>query len=209
MGTVPPAFKVLMSSDKKHPEFNHPAPKTLDLLLSRRSGSAKAMKEPGPSKRQLAEILKAGARAPDHGKLFPWRLIVFEGKGREKAGDILAEVKQAEGERDKQVEEERLRFLRAPLVIGVISSAREQHKIPVWEQELSAGAVCQNILVAVTATGFVGNWVTEWYAYHPVVKARLGLNPGERVAGFIYIGTAKDELEERPRPEMDGIVTVF
>jgi nitroreductase len=198
-----------MSSDKKHSEFNHPAPAALDLLLSRRSGSAKAMTEPGPSKRQLAQILQAGARAPDHGKLFPWRFIVFEGKGRQRAGDILAEVAEAEGERDKQVEEERGRFLRAPLVIGVISTAREQHKIPVWEQELSAGAVCQNILIAATALGFVGNWITEWYAYHPAVKAQLGLTPGQRIAGFLYIGTAKDALEERPRPEMDRIVTVF
>src|SRR5579871_30934 len=190
-------------------EFNRPAPHTIDLLLSRRSGSAKAMKGPGPSQQQLAQILQAGARAPDHGKLFPWRFILFEGKGRERAGDILADVMQAEGERDKQVEEERGRFLRAPVVIGVVSAAREQHKIPVWEQELSAGAVCQNILVAATALGFVGNWISEWYAYHPAVKQRLGLKAGERIAGFIYIGTARDELEERPRPDMDRIVTVF
>jgi nitroreductase len=167
------------------------------------------MKEPGPSKKQLAQILQAGARAPDHGKLFPWRLILIEGKGRARAGDILAEVMEAEGERSKQVEEERGRFLRAPLIIVVVSAAREQHKIPVWEQELSAGAVCQNILVAATALGFVGNWITEWYAYHPVVKQKLGLKAGERVAGFIYVGTAKEELEERPRPEMDKIVTTF
>ena len=198
-----------MSHDKKHGDFNHPAPKALDLLLTRRSGSAKAMTEPGPSKKQLADILKVGARAPDHGKLFPWRFLVIEGKGRSRAGDILAEVMQAEGEREKQVEEERGRFLRAPVVVAVISAAREQHKIPVWEQELSAGAVCQNLLVAATASGFVAQWVTEWYAYHPVVKQRLGLKAGERIAGFVYIGTAKDELEERPRPDMDKIVTVF
>jgi len=189
--------------------FNHPAPHALDLLLTRRSGSAKAMTGPGPSKKQIEEILQAGARTPDHGKLFPWRFIIFEGKGRERFGDILADVMQAEGERAKQVEEERGRLLRAPLVIGVISAAREQHKIPLWEQELSAGAVCQNILIATTALGFVGNWLTEWYAYHPEVKARMGLKPGERVAGFIYIGTAKDALEERPRPDLDKIVTRF
>lgn len=189
--------------------FNHPSPSTLDLLLTRRSGSAKAMTGPGPSKKQLADILQAGARAPDHGKLFPWRFIVFEGKGRERMGDILADVMEAEGERDKQVEEERGRFLRAPLVIGVISHAREQHKIPVWEQELSAGAVCQNLLIAATALGFVANWLTEWYAFHPVVKEKVGLKPGERVAGFIYIGHPKDALEERPRPEMDQIVIRF
>ena len=193
----------------KRDTFNHPAPDAMDLLLTRRSGSAKAMKAPGPSKSQIDDILRAGARAPDHGKLFPWRFIVFEGKGRERFGEILAGVMEAEGERTKQVEEERGRLLRAPLVIGVISSAREQHKIPVWEQELSAGAVCQNILIAATTLGFVGNWLTEWYAYHPAVKEKMGLKPGERVAGFIYIGTARDELEERPRPEMDKIVSRF
>ena len=189
--------------------FNHPSPSTLDLLLSRRSGSAKAMTGPGPSEKQLADILQAGARAPDHGKLFPWRFIVFEGDGRARMGDILAEVMEAEGERDKQVEEERGRFLRAPVVIGVISHVREQHKIPVWEQELSAGAVCQNILIAATALGFVANWLTEWYAFHPVVKEKLGLKPGERVAGFIYIGHPRETLEERPRPDMDKIVSRF
>jgi nitroreductase len=202
-----------MSTDKnageKHGDFNHPAPRALDLLLSRRSGSAKAMKEPGPSKKQLADILKAAARAPDHGKLFPWRFLIIEGKGRQRAGDILADVMEAEGERAKQVEEERDRFARAPVVVAVISAAREQHKIPVWEQELSAGAVCQNMLIAATASGFVAQWVTEWYAYHPVVKERLGLKAGERIAGFVYIGTAKEELEERPRPDMEKIVTVF
>jgi nitroreductase len=191
------------------PRFNLPAPGAMDLLLTRRSGSAKAMGEPGPSKAQLAEILKAGARAPDHGKLFPWRFVVFEGKGRERFGDILAEALQAEDERSKQIEEERGRLLRAPVVIGVVSSAREQIKIPVWEQELSAGAVCQNILIAAHALGFVGNWLTEWYAYHPKVKEKMGLKPGERMAGFIYIGTSRVELEERPRPEMEKIVSYF
>ncbi|HEU0160942.1 MAG TPA: nitroreductase [Rhizomicrobium sp.] len=205
-----------MSSDKKPsdrkstPEtFNAPAPGALKLLLTRRSGSAKAMEGPGPGKKQLADILQAGARAPDHGKLFPWRFIVFEGKGRERAGDILADVLKAEGEREKYIAEERGRFLRAPVVIGVVSSARELHKVPVWEQELSAGAVCQNILIAATALGFVANWLTEWYAFHPLVKERLGLKPGERIAGFIYIGTAKDPLEERPRPDMEKIVSRF
>jgi nitroreductase len=190
-------------------EFNHPAPDTMKLLLSRRSGSAKAMQGPGPSPAQLREILAAGSRVPDHGKLFPWRFIIFEGEGRKRAGDILAEVKQAEGERERQVEEERGRFMRAPVVVGVISHIPEPHKIPVWEQQLSAGAVCQTILIAAHAMGFVANWLTEWYAYHPVVKERLGLADQERVAGFIYIGMAKEPLEERPRPELDKIVSRF
>jgi nitroreductase len=195
--------------DNSPKNLNRPAPDAIDLLLSRRSGSAKAMTGPGPSKKQLAQILAAGGRVPDHGKLFPWRFIVFEGKGRERMGDILAEVMESEGERAKQVEEERGRFLRAPLVIGVVSAAREHIKIPVWEQELSAGAVCQNILIAAHALGFVGNWLTEWYGYHPLVKERIGLKPGERVAGFIYIGKSDVPLEERPRPDMDKIVTRF
>ena len=196
-------------SEKTPETVNAPAPGALKLLLTRRSGSAKAMEGPGPGKKQLADILQAGARAPDHGKLFPWRFIVFEGKGRERAGDILADVLKAEGEREKYIAEERGRFLRAPVVIGVVSSARELHKVPVWEQELSAGAVCQNILIAATTLGFVANWLTEWYAFHPLVKERLGLKPGERIAGFIYIGTAKDPLEERPRPDMEKIVSRF
>jgi len=196
-----------MTPDK--PSLNLSAPHALDLLLSRRSGSAKAMGEPGPSREQLAAILKAGARAPDHGKLFPWRFIVFQGDGRERFGQMLGEILEAEGERERQIDEETKRFLRAPLVVGVISAARELIKIPVWEQELSAGAVCQNLLIAAHASGFVANWITEWYAYHPKVKERLGLKPGERVAGFIYIGTSAVELEERPRPEMDKIVSYF
>ena len=96
------------------------------------------------------------------------------------------------------------------MVIGVISSAREMLKIPVWEQELSAGAVCQNILVAAHALGFVANWLTEWYVnFHPKVKEKLGLKPGERVAGFIYIGSPAEPLEERPRPELAKIVSNF
>jgi len=196
-----------MTPDK--PSLNLPAPHALDLLLSRRSGSAKAMSEPGPSPEQLAAILKAGARAPDHGKLFPWRFIVFEGDGRERFGQMLGDILEAEGERERQSDEERKRFLRAPVVVGVISAARELIKIPLWEQELSAGAVCQNLLIAAHASGFVANWITEWYAYHPKVKERLGLKPGERIAGFIYIGTSTVELEERPRPEMEKIVSYF
>jgi len=95
------------------------------------------------------------------------------------------------------------------VVIGVVSCARELIKIPVWEQELSAGAVCQTILIAAHALGFVGNWLTEWYAYHAAVKHKIGLKPGERMAGFIYIGTPKEVLLERPRPDMSKIVTRF
>ena len=189
--------------------LNLTGPTALDLVLSRRSCAAKAMTGPGPSKAQLAEILRAGARVPDHGKLFPWRFIVFEGEGQKRFADILVDVLTLEGANPSHIDEWRGRTLAAPVVVGIVSCARELIKIPVWEQELSAGAVCQNLLIAAHALGFVGNWLTEWYSYHPIVKQKIGLKPGERMAGFIYIGTAKDELQERPRPEMSKIVTRF
>ena len=190
-------------------KLNQTGPSALDLLLSRRSCPARAMTGPGPSKDQLADILQAGARVPDHGKLSPWRFIVFDVDGRERFADILVNILTLEGANPSQVDEWRGRVTSAPVMIGVVSSARELIKIPVWEQELSAGAVCQNILVAAHALGFVANWLTEWYAYHPTVKQKLGLKPGERMAGFIYIGTAREELQERPRPDMSRIVSRF
>ncbi|HXJ02344.1 MAG TPA: nitroreductase [Micropepsaceae bacterium] len=190
--------------------LNIAAPQTLDLLLSRRSGSAKAMKGPGPDSEQLRRILSAGVRVPDHGKLTPWRFILFEGEGRARMGAILAET--IAGERDsspERIEQERGRFQRAPIVIGIVSRAREQIAIPVWEQELSAGAVCMNMVIAAHAMGFLANWITEWCAYHPKVLERIGLKPTERIAGYIYIGHPVDPLEDRPRPPVDAITTRF
>ena len=190
-------------------KLNRAGPTVLDLLLSRRSCAARAMTGPGPSKEQLADILRAGARVPDHGKLFPWRFIVFEDDGLERFADILVDVLSQDGMSPSQIDEWRGRVTAAPVAVGVVSSARELIKIPVWEQELSSGAVCQNMLIAAHALGFVANWLTEWYSYHPIVKQQIGLKPGERMAGFIYIGMPKEELEERPRPDMDRIVTRF
>ena len=190
--------------------LNVSAPQALELLLSRKSGSAKTMKGPGPSAEQLRRILAAGARVPDHGKLTPWRFIVFEGEGRARMGTILAEA--IAGEKDtspERVEQERGRFMRAPVIIGVVSRARELLPIPVWEQELSAGAVCMTMVIAAHSMGFVANWITEWCAYHPKVLERIGLKPGERIAGFIYIGHPADRLEDRPRPPIDSITTRF
>lgn len=197
--------------DQQTPTLNRPAPDALDLLLSRRSGSAKAMTGPGPSPEQRDAILTAAARAPDHGKLFPWRFIVFEGEARHRMGNLLAEAL-AETEPNAgadRLDMERARFLRAPLVIAVVSHVREAIKIPEWEQILSAGAVCQLMLIAAHASGFVGNWLTEWYAFHAGVKEKLGLKPGERIAGFVYIGHPAEPLEERVRPDMAKIVTRF
>ena len=190
--------------------LNIAAPGALDLLLSRRSGSAKTMTGPGPDAEQLRRILAAAVRVPDHGKLTPWRFILFEGDGRRRMGEVLAGCVSSEPDASPvRIEQERERFLRAPTVIGVVSRAREQLKIPVWEQQLSAGAACQTILMAAHAMGFVANWITEWCAYHPRVLAQLGLLPTERMAGFIYIGHPAVPLEDRPRPDIDAMVTRF
>ncbi|HVV63973.1 MAG TPA: nitroreductase [Rhizomicrobium sp.] len=197
--------------DNATPRLNRSAPQTIDLLLTRRSGSAKAMIAPGPSTEQLRVILTAAARAPDHGKLFPWRFILFEGEARERFGETLAQcLRAAEPEvSQERIEIERKRFLRAPVVVAVISRVKEGIPIPVWEQQLSAGAVCENMLIAATAMGFVANWITEWPAYDPLVARRLGLGEGERVAGFVYVGTGAQPLEERARPDLDTLVTRF
>ena len=181
----------------------------MGLLLTRRSGSAKAMKAPGPTAPTLRRLLEAASRAPDHGKLFPWRFIIFEGDARAQMGTLLAECLSANEATPERVSQEKGRFLRAPVVVAVVSRVREAIPIPEWEQMLSAGAVCQNLLVAAHAEGFVASWITEWCAYHPRVKEKLGLKPGERIAGFVYIGTSAVPLEERVRPDLDSLVTRF
>lgn len=190
--------------------LNRPAPQAIDLLLSRRSGSAKAMTGPGPSPDELQTILTAASRVPDHGKLFPWRFVVFEGEARERFGKVLVDaLRETEKVTDERASVESARLTRAPTVVAVISRIREAIAIPEWEQMLSVGAVCQTMLIAAHALGFVANWLTEWYAYHPLVKERLGLKPGERIAGFIYMGKSAVELEERVRPDLANIVTRF
>ncbi|MBN9592542.1 MAG: nitroreductase [Alphaproteobacteria bacterium] len=191
------------------PALNKASPETLDFLLSRRSGTAKAMTGPGPDEAELRRILQAAARVPDHGKLFPWRFVVFGGDGRARMGALLARFAAEDGAEEKSIALEKARFLRAPVVVGVISRVQPGIKIPEWEQMLSAGAVCQTMLIAAHALGYVANWLTEWCAYDARVASALGLQAGERIAGFVYIGTSAVKLEERPRPDMNEIVTWF
>lgn len=180
----------------------HKSPETLALLKRRRSTPAIGLHAPGPDAGQIDELIGIAARVPDHGKLAPWRFVIFENEARTSFGNVLAKVfsaKNAEAT-PEQIEFERARFERAPLVIAVISTVLEKHPIPVWEQELSSGAACQNMLIAASAMGFGAQWLTEWYAFDPDVKDMLGLRSGERIAGFIYVGTAHDEPVERKRP---------
>ncbi len=181
----------------------------LALLQTRRSGSAKAMTAPGPDSAQLNTILTVASRVPDHGKLTPWRFIVFEGDARSRFGEKLAELfSEAQPEAIPElVEAERRRFLRAPVVVAVVSRVQAHPKIPEWEQVLSAGASCMALCMAAHAMGFAAGWVTEWVAYDARVRPLLGLGEGERVAGFVYLGSPGKPLEDRPRPALDSIVT--
>lgn len=197
-----------MALAKYHQSMSNP---TLDHLLSRRSVSANALAEPGPDAAELTQILMAAARVPDHKKLVPWRFVLFEGAAREAFGRVLSEVCGAEEPNAGtfRLETEAKRFLRAPIVIAVISRITKNPAAPEWEQVLSAGAACQNLLVAATALGFGAQWITEWYAYSEGVRQALHLAEGERVAGFVYIGTAKEKPDERERPELADIVTAW
>lgn len=183
----------------------------LDILKTRRSLAPHVMTGHGPSSDELNDLLRIASRVPDHGRLAPWRFIVFEGEARQKAGEIivaafLADQPDATAER---VETERQRLTRAPLVIGVVSTAAAHAKIPDWEQQLSAGAVCMSLLIAAKAMGYASCWLTEWYAYDRRVLQALGLPPGERMAGFIHIGKSETAPVERERPALDQIVTRF
>ena len=181
----------------------------LALLKSRKSASAKAMAEPGPTPAQLSEILSLAVRVPDHGKLAPWRFILWEGDVRASFGEVMKarwhELHPEHGP-DSLAFVSGL-FLRAPTVLAVVSTAAVHPKIPVWEQQLSAGAVCMNILMVATALGLGCQWNTDWIAYDAEIARAMGLKPHEKVAGLIYLGTPSAPLEDRPRPDAQALLT--
>ncbi|HWK95447.1 MAG TPA: nitroreductase [Pseudolabrys sp.] len=186
-------------------------PDALELLKTRRSVKPIEMTGPGPSAAEIEALLTIASRVPDHGKLAPWRFIVFTGDAREAAGDKIAEVFSA-GRPDAtadQIEFERKRLSRAPLVIAVVSRAAPHAKIPEWEQQLSAGAACMNMLTAAHAMGYVASWLTEWFAFDRAAMTALGLAEQERIAGFVYIGKPTKAPEDRDRPKLDTIVTYY
>ena len=183
---------------------------TLDLLLKRRS--VKALGEPGPTAEQLDGILTVAARVPDHKQLAPWRFVVFEGDARRRFGEVLAEVIAVEDKEPPshvRLETERQRMMSSPVVVAVVSRVTDTVGAPEWEQVLSCGAACQNLCVAANAMGFGSLWVTRWYAYSPGVNARLGLAANERIAGYIHIGTAREQQTDRKRPALTDIVTYY
>jgi nitroreductase len=181
----------------------------LSFLKSRKSASAKAMGEPGPSMAQLDEILHVAVRVPDHGKLNPWRFVVFEGAAREEVGKLFAKRWAAlHPEHGKEsLDFQQGLFTRAPLVVVVVSTAAQHVKIPVWEQQMSSAAVCYNIVLAAQALGFDAQWQTDWIAYDEGAKLAMGVSATENVAGVIYVGTSTVALEDRPRPDVSQLVT--
>ncbi|CAN5297730.1 nitroreductase [soil metagenome] len=186
-------------------------PDALDLLKTRRSLKPFDMTGPGPSPAEVETILTIGARVPDHGKIVPWRFIVFEGDGLKRAGEIIAKVFRAKNPAatDDQIDAERKRFLQAPLIIAVVSRTAQHPKVPAWEQELSAGASAMNIVLAANALGYAANWLTGWVAFDRDVLDAFALKPEEKIAGYIYIGKAGRINEDRPRPALSEIVTRF
>jgi nitroreductase len=184
---------------------------TIDLLKSRRSVKPREMTPPGPSAAELETILTIGARVPDHGKLAPWRFIVFEGDARLRAGEVIAKVfaQKNPNASAADIDVERRRLTDAPLVIGVVSFTRPHPKVPAWEQELSAGASAMNMVTAATALGYGACWLTGWFAFDRDVLEGFGLKADEKLAGFIHIGTPTKPSTDRPRPSLPDIVTRF
>lgn len=179
----------------------------LSLLKTRRSGKPRELVAPGPSDAQLLEIVETAARTPDHGKLFPWRFVIVPDHARDALAAKLGAILQAEkadcGPRDVEAAEQFA--LQAPALVVVLSAPIQGHKIPLWEQELSAGAACMNLLHAAHAMGFAGGWLSGWAAYSDAVRDLFG-KEGERIAGFMFLGTPARPLEERPRPSVSEIV---
>ena len=184
---------------------------TIALLKTRRSVKPIDLIGPGPDDGEIETLLMIAARVPDHGKLAPWRFIVFAGAARERAGAIIADIFSTAhpDATPDQIAFERNRLARAPLVIAVVSRAAPHVKIPLWEQEMSAGASCMALVVAANALGYASSWITEFYAYDRAVLDRLGLATHERIAGFVHIGRARLKPEDRDRPKLSEIVTHF
>ena len=182
----------------------------LTLLTTRRSGRPREMIAPGPDAAQLAAILAIATRTPDHGKLNPWRFVIVPNETRDALATLITTAYLAERPQAARLELESLTSFahQAPALVVALFSPRESSKIPAWEQELSVGAACMNLLHAAHAQGFVGGWLTGWAAYSGAVRDAFGAAP-ERIAGFFFIGSPSRELEERPRPDPGSVISTW
>lgn len=179
----------------------------IDFLLTRSSAPIPELKEPAPSDAEIETLIRIASRVPDHGRLEPWRFILYRGDARIKIGEKLAELaEKREGPLPEgRILQEKTRFSRAPLVIGVVHVPRENPKIPQWEMFLSGGAAAMSLVIAANAMGYSTNWITNWYSDTEEGRRILGLAPQERVIGFVHIGTFAGEKLERPRPDVSKL----
>jgi nitroreductase len=196
--SVPPLTEQGMFNDLSTP---------LSLLHTRRSAKPRHMVSPGPNATQLDAILSAAIRVPDHGKLAPWRFVVVGADQRAALAGVLTRAYRAEKPDAGRLEIEAMEQFahQAPTLIVALSTPKSESKIPLWEQELSAGAACMQLLNAAHATGFTGSWLTGWPAYSVAVRDAFG-GEGEKIAGFLFIGTAGNALDERPRPARGAVI---
>ncbi len=167
------------------------------------------MVEPGPTSEELEKILTAGIRVPDHGKLFPWRIQVLSSSAQAALGDYCAKLYRSDNPdaSEQQLLTEQRRPGQAPLLLVVSNRITRGHKIPESEQYLSGGAVCQNLLNAAHALGYVGQWLTEWPSRDNRVRSHLGHPADSEMIGWIYIGSCETPPSERVRASLDDVVT--
>jgi len=182
----------------------------LSLLSTRRSGKPRDLVAPGPNDAQLRQILEIAARTPDHGKLSPWRFVIVPADKRAALAETITAAYRAERPQAARLEIEALEQFatQAPALVVVLSSPKVESHIPLWEQQLSAGAACMNLLHAAHALGFAGGWLTGWAAYSDAVRDAFGAEP-EQIAGYIFLGTPAKQLEERPRPDLQKIISTW
>lgn len=187
----------------------NPDPNVLDFLNLRRSTPLPLLGQPGPDDETLQLILRLASRVPDHRRVVPWRFIVFAGTAKQQAAQQIGQRYAAlhpDCQQDAIASEVR-KFSCSPMVIALVYSPNEQHKTPLWEQQLSVGAVGQNLLMAGNAAGFAGVWLTYWYAFDQKICRLFGLDASEKIAGFFHFGTASENPKERPRPNMVDIIS--
>jgi nitroreductase len=191
-------------------EFGKPLPQkasdaVLEALFNRRSAPAPTLQQPGPSPEQMDVLIRLGLRVPDHGKIGPWRIVRFTPEAKAQVVEKLKALAESRGE--KKDVGALIKMSTPPDMLMVVSAPIQPHKIPLWEQQLSAAAVCQNLLIAAGAMGYGANWITDWYAYDAEARTILGVKEDENVAGFIYLGTPSEPPLERERPDYDARVS--
>jgi nitroreductase len=187
-------------------------PEVLEFMRTRRSVPAKTMSGPGPSEAEVEAMIAIASRVPDHGKLAPWRFIRYAPAYAARLSEMcLARALERDPALPQDLREfERTRFTKTPVVIAVVSRTQPNHpKVPVWEQELSCGAAAMNLLIAANAHGYDAQWLTEWVSFDEKLAPALGVKPGERLAGFVYVGTRTTPKTERDRPALADIYSVM